>query len=159
MTLNFDEQWVLLFKRVNDKIQLIRRNVHHKAKAGSPTQKAMETTYFDDAVLKALRIVAINQANQQAVLINLNDIFMSDFAQLGLGSFDASRSSWHKVKAFPHNIELQVEATFTSPRWYYFDDDSADSRAQHAGSSIMGSLSFPTRATAHASQTTASAIS
>src|ERR1700724_1545664 len=30
-TLNFDEQWVLLFKRVGDKLHLIRRNVHFKA--------------------------------------------------------------------------------------------------------------------------------
>ena len=30
-TLNFDEQWVLIFKRVGDKVQLIRRNVHYKA--------------------------------------------------------------------------------------------------------------------------------
>src|SRR5215469_11032237 len=39
-TLNFDEQWVLVFKRVGDKVQLIRRNVHFKAKAGSPLATA-----------------------------------------------------------------------------------------------------------------------
>src|SRR5690242_12363067 len=35
-TLNFDEQWVLLFKRVSEtRLHLIRRNVHFKAAAGS----------------------------------------------------------------------------------------------------------------------------
>ncbi len=29
--LNFGDEWVLLFKRVGDKIQLIRRNIHYKA--------------------------------------------------------------------------------------------------------------------------------
>jgi hypothetical protein len=111
VTLNFDEQWVLLFKRVGDKVHLIRRNVHFKASPNSPAAKAVEVTYTD-SVLMALRILAVNHMKNQAVLVNLNDIFMTDFAQLGLGSFDANRSVWHKVKAFPRNIELQVQATY-----------------------------------------------
>src|SRR5207249_10175456 len=109
-TLNFDEQWVLVFKRVDDKIQLIRRNVHFKARPGSPEATAVETTYTD-SVLMALRIQSIHQI-RQTILINLNDIFMTDFAQLGLGFFDASRSTWAKVKAFPRNIEVEVSATY-----------------------------------------------
>src|SRR5262249_34815035 len=109
-TLNFDEQWVLLFKRVGDKVQLVRRNVHFKAKPGSPLARAVETTY-SDSVLMALRIATINPM-KQAVLINLNDIFMTAFAQLGMGAFDPNRSTWHKVKAFPRNVELQVQATY-----------------------------------------------
>src|ERR1700736_3457958 len=35
-TLNFDDQWVIMFKRVGDKVQVIRRNVHFRAKPGSP---------------------------------------------------------------------------------------------------------------------------
>jgi hypothetical protein len=111
MTLNFDEQWVLIFKRVGDKVHLIRRNVHFKAKAGSPVAHAVETTYAD-SVLMALRIHAINLAAAQAPIIDLNDIFMTDFAELGLGGFDPSRSVWHKVKTFPRNVELQVQATY-----------------------------------------------
>src|SRR6516225_1017515 len=42
-TLNFEEQWVLLFKRVGDKVHLIRRNVRFRAKAGSPAAHAVET--------------------------------------------------------------------------------------------------------------------
>jgi hypothetical protein len=125
-TLNFDEQWVLLFKRVGEKVHVIRRNVHHKAKSGTPTAKAVEITY-SDSVLFSLRIVAINQ-NNQGVVINLNDIFMSDFAELGIGQFDPSRSVWHKVKAFPKNIELQVQATYTGGGWG--DDTTIDSRGK-----------------------------
>src|SRR5262249_24356484 len=45
-TLNFDEQWVLLFKKVSDtKLHLIRRNVRFQAKPGSPVHKAVEVTY------------------------------------------------------------------------------------------------------------------
>jgi hypothetical protein len=127
-TLNFDEQWVLLFKKVsNDKVHLIRRDVHHKAKVGSPTAKAVDVTY-SDSVLMALRIAAVNQSTQ-GVLINLNDIFMTDFGELGLGRMDASRSVWHKVKAFPRNVELQVQATYTGGR-YSGDDSSIDPRGK-----------------------------
>ena len=58
-TLNFDEQWVLLFKRVGDKVQLVRRNVRFRAKPGSAVAKAVEVTYTD-SILKALPIITIN---------------------------------------------------------------------------------------------------
>ncbi len=122
-TLNFEDQWVLLFKRIGDKVHLIRRNVHFRAKPGSPAAHAVETTYTD-SVLMALPIKSINPKNQ-AVLLDFNDIFMTDFAELGLGSFDANRSTWHKIKTFPHNVELEVAATFSSPNYgFFFGDDS-----------------------------------
>src|SRR5262249_45744531 len=111
-TLNFEEQWVVYFKRVGNHVHLIRKNVHYTARSGSPTAKAVDITYAD-SVLMSLRIAAINQGTQ-GVLINLNDIFMTDFGQLDLGSFDSSRSVWHKVKAFPKNLELQVQATYSN---------------------------------------------
>ena len=110
-TLNDDEQWVLLFRRAGDRVLLVRRNVRFTARGGSPMAKAVETTYHD-SVLLALRVVSINQM-RQSVLIDLNQIFMTDFAQLNLGMFDASRSTWSKVKAFQRNIELEVTATFS----------------------------------------------
>jgi hypothetical protein len=109
-----DEEWVLTFRREGDRVFLVRRNVHFKANPGTPVAKAVETTYAD-SILLALRIVTINQMTQ-GVVISLNDIFMSNFAELPLGMFDSSRSSWHKIKTFPHNNELQVEATFAGGR-------------------------------------------
>ncbi|HZT79974.1 MAG TPA: DUF5117 domain-containing protein, partial [Gemmataceae bacterium] len=120
--LNFDEEWVLTFKRVGDKVHLIRRNVHFKARPGSPVARAVETTYTD-SVLMALPIVTINPM-KQAVLINLNDIFMTNFAQLPFGLMDPGRSTWHKVKAFPKNVELQVQATFAGGRGFGRGDGS-----------------------------------
>ena len=70
---------------------------------------------------EALRIHALNPA-RGSLLISLNDIFMTDFAQLRSGTFDPNRSTWHRIKAFPKNIELQVAATYSGSRWY--DDDS-----------------------------------
>src|SRR5579864_1791315 len=105
-TLNDEEQWVLFFRRVGDKIHLVRRNVHYKANPNTPAAHAVETTYAD-SILMSLKIQAINQT-QNAVVIDLNDIFFTDFAELGLGSLDAGRTVWSKIKGYPKNIELEV---------------------------------------------------
>jgi hypothetical protein len=110
-TLNFDEQWVLMFHRVGDKVHLVRRNIRYTAKPNTPEAKAVETTYTD-SVLLALRIQAMN-IGRQSVLVNLNDVFLQNFAELPFGMMDPSRSHWLKVKVFPRNIELQVAATFS----------------------------------------------
>jgi len=110
-TLNDEEQWVLFFRRVGDKVHLVRRNVHYKATPNSPAAHAVETTYAD-SILMSLKIQAVNQM-QNAVVIDLNDIFFTDFAELGLGSLDSSRTVWQKIKGYPKNIELEVAATFS----------------------------------------------
>jgi hypothetical protein len=135
-TLNFEEQWVLLFQKVGEgKLHLVRRNVRFKANAGSPVAKAVETTYTD-SVLLALKVVSIHPG-RMSYLINFNDIFMQDFAQLGLGSFDANRSTWHKIKAFPRNIELQVAATFTTYRSGWFFGGRDDSVIDDRGNTVV----------------------
>ncbi|MFO0879173.1 MAG: zinc-dependent metalloprotease [Gemmataceae bacterium] len=113
-TLNFDEQWVLMFRKVGDKVFLVRRNVRYGARPGSAVARAVETTYAD-SVLLALRVVSVHPF-RNSVLLNFNDIFMTDFAELKQGFFDASRSTWHRIKAFPRNIELQVAATYAGGR-------------------------------------------
>ncbi|MBX6312469.1 MAG: zinc-dependent metalloprotease [Isosphaeraceae bacterium] len=129
--LNFGDEWVLVFRRAGDKVQVVRRNIHYRAAAGTPLERAVKQNYTD-SVLLALPILSLNQANHQSVVIDLADIFLTDFAQLGVGSVDRNRTTWHKVKAFPNNLELQVEATFNS-RWggmffLPFDDGVADHR-------------------------------
>jgi len=42
--LNFGDEWVLLFKRAGDKVQLIRRNIHYKAPAGTPLEPRSSKT-------------------------------------------------------------------------------------------------------------------
>ena len=104
------DELILVFRKVGDRVQLIRRNIHYKAPAGTPIEKAVRQNYTD-SVLMALPIVSINPMTG-GTLIDFNDIFLGDFAQLGLGMFDRNRSTWSKVKAFPNNVELEVEATY-----------------------------------------------
>lgn len=125
--LNFGDEWILYFRRVGDRIQLVRKNIHYQAPKGTPLEKAVQQNYTD-SVLKSLPIISM--APGGAPLIDLSSIFFTDFAQLGIGSLDRSRTSWHQVKAFKNNLELQVEATFNGGRYSSFggDDGVADSR-------------------------------
>ncbi len=125
--LNFGDEWILVFRRVGDNIQLVRRNIHYEAPKGSPLEKAVQQNYTD-SVLMALPVVSQNGAN---VLIDFSQIFLSDFAQLGIGRFERDRSSFHKIKTFQNNIELEVEATFSRQGMggmRFGDDGVADSR-------------------------------
>ncbi|MGL6097313.1 MAG: zinc-dependent metalloprotease, partial [Fimbriiglobus sp.] len=113
-TLNNDEQWVVMFRRVGDKVFLIRRNVRFTAKSDTPAGRAVGRTY-SDSVLMALPIKALNPV-KSSVLIDLNPIFFTDFAELGLGMLDRDRTTWGAVKGYKKNLELQVVATFAGGR-------------------------------------------
>jgi len=130
-----DDDTVLIFRRVGDRIQLVRRNIHYKAPGGSPLDKSVHQNYTD-SVLMALPIIALNPMKGGAALIDLSDIFMTDFAQLNLGMLDRSRSSWTKVKGFPHNMELELEATFSSGGRRSFMSQ-ADGVADHRGITVV----------------------
>jgi hypothetical protein len=107
-----DDDRVLIFRRVGDRIQIVERNIHYKAPAGTPIEKAVKQNYTD-SVMMALPIVSLNPMKGNAPLIDLSDVFMTDYAQIGIGAVDRSRSQWTKVKGFPHNMELELEATYS----------------------------------------------
>ena len=50
-----DDEIVLVFRRVDDRIQVVRRNIHFKAAPGTPLGKAVKQNYTD-SVLMALPI-------------------------------------------------------------------------------------------------------
>jgi Met-zincin/Domain of unknown function (DUF5117) len=121
---------VLYFHRAGDKVQLIRKNIYFKAPDHSPLEKAVKQNYTD-SVLMALPIVTIHQGGNQAVLVDLADVFLTDFAGLGIGHLDRNRTSWHKIKGFPNNLEIEVEATFGGFGGYFGGGDpTADGRGR-----------------------------
>jgi len=138
--LNFGDEWILYFRRVGDKIQLVRKNIHYQAPKGTPLAKAVKQN-FTDSVLQALPIVSLSPGG--APLIDLANIFFTDFAQLGIGSIDRSRTSWHQVKAFKNNIELQVEATYRSGKSGHFSRD--DGVIDHRGVTLIMHYSLSKR--------------
>jgi len=123
--LNFGDEWVLTFRRVDDKLQLIRKNIHFTAPSGSPLDKAVKQNYTD-SILMALPILSISP-NGGGLVIDFADIFLTDFAEVGYGNLDRNRSRWFKIRAYPNNVEIQVEATFSGGfgrSRYYFGGSS-----------------------------------
>jgi hypothetical protein len=109
--LNTGDEWVLSFRRVGDNLQLLRKNIHFTAPSGTPLHKAVEQNYTD-SILMALPILSMSPRSG-ALVVDFADIFLTDFAELGLGLMDRSRSRWYKIRTYPNNVEIQVEATFS----------------------------------------------
>jgi len=107
-----DDDRVLIFRRVGERIQIVQRNIHYKAPSNTPLDKSVKQNYTD-SVLMALPIVTVNMMRGGAPLIDLSDVFMTDYAGIGMGPIDRSRSQWTKVKGFPNNMELELEATYS----------------------------------------------
>ena len=103
--------WLWQFRKVNDNIQVVRRNIQFRADAtDAPTARAVEVG-FSDSVLYSLPILALGEGGGD--VIDLAPIFMTDLPRLGLGTFDRNRSTWGDIKGFPNNMELRVNATYT----------------------------------------------
>ncbi len=113
--MNFGDEWVLAFHRIGDNLQLIRKNIHFTAPAGSALEKAVKQNYTD-SILMSLPILSISPRGG-GLVVDFADIFLGDFAQVGFGMMDRSRSRWFKIRAYPDNVEIQVEATFSGSRF------------------------------------------
>ncbi len=115
MSWGFGDDWIWQFRKVDERIQIIRRNVRFKAKAGSPAAKAVKLAYTD-SVLYALPIVTTGPKG--GYIVDLSAVFMSDLPQISSQlpgfAFSPTKSSWAAVKGFKDNIELEVAATYAS---------------------------------------------
>jgi hypothetical protein len=115
MTLGFGDDWVWQFRKVEDKVHIVRKNVRFKANAGSPESSAVKFAYTD-SVLFSLPIAT--KGPQGGDLVDITQVFMSDLPQLSQAlpgfSFSGPKSTWAKVKNFEKNLELEVAATYAS---------------------------------------------
>ena len=148
-TLNFGEQWLISFRRVADRVHVIRRNVRFLAQSGTPQADAVKISY-NDSVIKAL---SIKSERGGSVLVDLAELFMTDLANIGIHP-DSTRSTWAKVKVFPKNVEIEVSAVFSGAGRSLFAalfsaDAIPDTRGTqvviHYGLSMLPTTSYKTR--------------
>ena len=115
MSLGFGDDWVWQFRKVDDNIQIVRKNVRFFADKGSPEEKAVDLAYTD-SVLFSLPIATTGPTGGH--VIDLGPVFLSDLPQISQElpgfSFARDRSTWARVKGFPDNVELEVAATYGS---------------------------------------------
>ena len=144
-TLGFGDDWLWQFRKVDDRIQVVRRNIRYKADS-KPESKAVELAY-SDSILYSLPIVA--KGTKGGDVIDLDSIFMTDLAKIGSqlgGFFVRDRSMWGEVKGFPNNIEIRVEATYsTSGRNVAAPDSSAAGATLHYSISKLPSSGYQPR--------------
>lgn len=113
MTFGDDALWQ--FRKVDENVQIVRRNVRFKANPGSPEDSAVKLA-FTDSILFALPIATRGPGG--TVVVDLSPVFMSDLPQIGSMlpgfMFSANKSNWADVKGFENNVEIQVAATYAS---------------------------------------------
>ncbi len=115
MSWGFGDDWVWQFRKVGDKVHVIRKNVRFKATKGSPEATAVGNAYTDSVLFSLSGDV---KGPKGGDLVDITSIFMSDLPQIGQVLpgfvFSAQKSTWASVKAFPDNMELEVAATYAS---------------------------------------------
>jgi hypothetical protein len=134
MSWGFGDDWIWQFRKVDDRIHLVRRNVRFTASKGDPQEKAIDLAYTD-SVLFSLPILTTSPDG--ANVVDLTPVFMSDLPQISTVLpgfvFAENKSTWApgfpkgKNKGLTDNIELEVAATYASSGREDFDS-VADTR-------------------------------
>ena len=122
MSLGFGNDWVWQFRKVDENIHVVRRNVRFFADKGSPEEKAVDLAYTD-SVLFSVPIVTTGPSGGH--VIDLGPIFLTDLPQISQVlpgfSFARDRSTWSRIKGFADNVEIEVAATYGSSGLRDFD--------------------------------------
>ncbi len=115
MTWDNGDDWIWQFRKVENRIQIVRRNVRFTAAKGSPEAKAVHLSYTD-SILFSLPIITTSPKGD--FVVDLTPVFMSDlpqFSQVLKGfRFAPDRSSYTKVKGFQDNVEIEMAATYAA---------------------------------------------
>jgi hypothetical protein len=122
MSWDFGDDGLWQFRKVDQRIQVVRRNVRFTATKGSPEERAVKLAYTD-SVLFSLPIAATSPGG--ASVVDLSPIFMSDLPKISAilqgFTFSREKSSWAGVKGFKDNVEIEVAATYSSNGSEQFD--------------------------------------
>ncbi len=115
MTWGFGDDWVWTFRKIDDKIHIVRRNVRFRAKKGSPAAFAVKHAYTDSVLFS---LSAKIKGPKGGYLVDLTPVFMSDLPQISQVLpgfvFSSSKSTFSAVKGYKDNMELQIAATYAS---------------------------------------------
>ncbi len=107
---------IVYFRNINGKIQIVERNLRFTASEDSPREKAVKKNY-SDSIMASLPVAATNPENA-AYLVDMTQVFMSDYFQVGrmVGSalrggygVDGSNSYIKETKNNPENVVVFIE--------------------------------------------------
>lgn len=131
------QDFLFYFRRVNNKVHFVVRNVHFRADPGAPSQRSIDRS-FSDSVLYSLDIKSIHP-ERGTLLIDLQPLLLSDLPGISavlpwlLGSsysLDQSKTYFSEAKAFPLNLEIEANYGFSGGEGEFSDLSTLpDSRA------------------------------
>jgi hypothetical protein len=114
-------QFVFQWRRLDQRIQFVERNLRFRAEPGSPAARAVAKS-FSDSIRASAKIASKPHPERSSVLIDLAEILLGGDLH-GLGSFlkksyesgysfDKDNSAFVMVKSFPLNSELGTVVRF-----------------------------------------------
>ncbi|MFB2839195.1 zinc-dependent metalloprotease [Floridanema evergladense] len=115
------QDFLFYFRRVNNSIHFVIRNVNFRTTSEKPEHKAL-TRSFSDSVLYAVPIVSISH-HKKSILINLGDLLMQDFAGITPllknslftdYQLAENKSYFGAVNSFPENLEIDSIYNFSA---------------------------------------------
>ncbi len=122
MSWGFGDDWVWSFRKIGDRVHIVRKNVRFRATRNSPEATAVKNAYTD-SVLFSLPV--LTKGPRGGDLIDLTPVFMSDLPQISQFlpgfMFSPTKSVWESVKGFKDNVEVEVAATYQSSGRADFD--------------------------------------
>lgn len=113
------DQKVLYFRKIGRSLGLFEKSLYYTAEKDSPESLAVKQAYLDDLIF--MFPIRAASEDESAYLVELNSwlfsverFFPSWIRQFYTLVADAQRSFWTITKAFPDNVELEVQSTYAA---------------------------------------------
>ena len=111
------------FRRVGEKIQLVRKNLRFRADSQSPISRAIDRD-IPDSIIESAKILGLPHPEKGSLLIDAKTLFIRDIGRVNtissrIGtnySLSKQNSSFISAKSFPQNCEIAVSLHFTSAK-------------------------------------------
>lgn len=117
------DDFVFVLRKQTDRLLLVRRNLLFRADEKHPWRKVVERSFSDSVVASAK--VEAEHSERKTLLVDLSNLLVTDLPAFTdwlnralQGSYRLNRdlSQIAMAKAFPHNLEVEVDYHFTSDR-------------------------------------------
>ena len=115
------DYYIVYWKKLGNRIQLIRKNLRFRASDGSPAARAIQNS-FSDSVLGSGKVLSDPNPEGGGILVDLNEVLLAqDFSEV-IGQlkeayetgyqFEKAESAIVLMKSFPRNSELGLLTQF-----------------------------------------------
>ncbi|MFH1227770.1 MAG: zinc-dependent metalloprotease [Planctomycetota bacterium] len=118
------DNFPLFFRKINNRIQLIHKNVLFRADRDKPIFRALEKG-ISDSLISSSVVLSKPHPKTGAVLASLNDLFLFDRYNIARHlneatkadfGFDRDNSYFSLLKSFPENTDIEINMHFRSTK-------------------------------------------